>query len=55
MTLGLEETTYTVSEGDASVTVCIDVVSGTLDRVVELHVFTGDGGATGGGMYMQWC
>ena len=53
MTLGLEETTYTVNERDTSVTVCIDVVSGTLDRVIELHMFTEDGGATDYGMYMQ--
>ena len=53
MTLGFEETTYTVNERDTSVTVCIDVVSGTLDRVIHLHVFTQDGEATDGGMYTQ--
>ena len=53
MTLGLEETTYTVNERDTSVTVCVDIVGGTLDRVVELHVLTEDGGAIDGGMYMH--
>ena len=53
VTLGLEETTYTVNERETSVTVCIDLVSGTLDRVVHLHVLTGDVEATDGGMYME--
>ena len=51
VTLGLYETSYTVNEGDSSVTVCIAVVNGTLDRVVQLTISTGDDGATDSGMY----
>ena len=47
VTIGLEEPTYTVNEGDGTIEVCAVLTSGTLDRTVTVTLSTSDGSATG--------
>lgn len=46
MTIGLEQPSYTVNEGDGSVMVCAAIVSGTLDRTLTFRLTTQDDSAT---------
>ena len=46
MTIGLEQPSYTVNEGDGSVMVCAAIVSGTLERTLTFRLTTQDDSAT---------
>ena len=47
VTIGLERTSYPVDEGDGDVEVCAILISGTLERALNITLSTLDGSATG--------
>ena len=47
VTIGLEETMYTVNEDGGSVEVCAVIVDGTLERDAVVVLSTSEGTATG--------
>ncbi len=54
VTIGLEETTFTVDEGEL-VEVCVILISGTLEREVTVTLTTSDGTATATGIRKWAC
>jgi len=50
--LGFEHATYSISEGNGSVEVCVQVKSGVLRSSLSLSLDTVDGNATGEQWYM---
>ena len=49
--IGLQQTTYTISEDDGTVTICAHVATGELEREVVVNLTTIDNTATSTG----WC
>ena len=47
VTIGLEEPSYTVDESGGTVEVCAILISGSLERTVDVTLFTMDGLASG--------
>ncbi len=45
MTIGFEETSYIVNEGDGVVTVMVVLFSGMLDQDIDVRLFTTDDSA----------
>ena len=53
MILGFEHATYSVTEGNGSVEVCVKVKGGVLRSSLSLSLTTVDGNATGEQWYMS--
>ena len=55
ITVGLENTTYTVPEDGGVVQVCVEILEGQLEQEAEVTLATNDGSAAGNDMFHQTC